>query len=324
METEQMMARLLAEMRTGQEHTKEMMKEMKDEIKEDMNANRKADRENLQEMMKEMMNDNQAKTSANIKEMREEIKFGQAEMQSIVNAWIANMRVDRKETVSCQVTTEPCLDSKELNPEDRKSEVEHRDVPKEDAIVISVKGRKKRQRDGHQAAGRRVEPKELTRGDCGSQRKLAAACRKVSRRVAVARSRRNIFGKLRAQGNCGPRKELAAAGREVTRCAEVARRKGRGLQGRSHEGPSVEQGRRKNQTRNKFARGTRKGRTLARRQLMLQEAAVEPIPRLKLEITGRDRSGQATFKQRRISGVGRAPRRIRRHLCCGQRRPRTD
>jgi hypothetical protein len=43
METEQMMERLLAEIRTGQEHTKEMMNEMKDEIRVDINANRIAD-----------------------------------------------------------------------------------------------------------------------------------------------------------------------------------------------------------------------------------------------------------------------------------------
>jgi hypothetical protein len=40
---------------------------------------------------------------------------------------------------------------------------------------------------------------------------------------------------------------------------------------RSYEGPSVEQGRRKNKTENKIARGTRRGRMLGRRQLMCQE-----------------------------------------------------
>jgi NurA-like 5'-3' nuclease len=80
-----------------------MMKEMKDEIKEGMKANKKADRENPKEMMEEMTNANQAKTKTSLKEMREEIKSGQVEMRSIVNAWIANMKKDRKETMSCQV-----------------------------------------------------------------------------------------------------------------------------------------------------------------------------------------------------------------------------
>jgi hypothetical protein len=68
------------------------------------------------------------------------------------------------------------------NPEEMESESEHREVPKEDAIVKPVKGRKKRH-------------KELTRGDCGSRRKLAAACRKVSRHAEVARRKRNVFRK---------------------------------------------------------------------------------------------------------------------------------
>jgi hypothetical protein len=54
-------------------------------------------------------------TDKKLKELSEDIKSGQAEMRSTVNAWIANMSDDQKET-SCQVTMEACLDSKELNP----------------------------------------------------------------------------------------------------------------------------------------------------------------------------------------------------------------
>jgi hypothetical protein len=83
--------------------------------------------------MEEMMN-------VNLKEKREEIKSGQAEMRSIVNVWIVDMKDDRRETVSWQVMMEACLDSKELNPEDTESEVEHREVPKEGAIAKPVRG----------------------------------------------------------------------------------------------------------------------------------------------------------------------------------------
>jgi hypothetical protein len=55
------------------------------------------------------MKANQAKAEANrkpmdvkLKEMSEEIKSGQAEVGSTVNAWTANMRNDRKETMSEQ------------------------------------------------------------------------------------------------------------------------------------------------------------------------------------------------------------------------------
>jgi hypothetical protein len=70
------------------------------------------------------------------------------------------------------------------------------------------------------------------------------------------------------QGNCGSWKKLAAASRNMTSHAGVARCKGR-----SPEGLPVGQGQQKNQTRNKFARGTRKGWTPGRRQLMHQEGA---------------------------------------------------
>jgi hypothetical protein len=66
------------------------------------------------------------------------------------------------------------------NPEETEPEWEHREVPEEDAVVKPVEGRKKRHRGRKLAAGRRGEPKELTGGDCGSGRKFAAACRKVS------------------------------------------------------------------------------------------------------------------------------------------------
>jgi hypothetical protein len=52
---------------------------------------------------------------------------------------------------------------------------------------------RRRHRGRNLSEGRRREPKELTRGDCGSRRNLAAACRKVSRRAAMAQRRRKVF-----------------------------------------------------------------------------------------------------------------------------------
>jgi hypothetical protein len=100
---------------------------------------------------------------------------------------------------SCVGKAEGSGECKELNPDEMKSESEHREISKEDAVVKPVKGRKKRHRGQKLAAGRRGEPKELTRGDCGSQRKLAAACRKMSRSAAVAWHRRNFFRKIMIQ-----------------------------------------------------------------------------------------------------------------------------
>jgi hypothetical protein len=91
-----------------------------------------------------------------------------------------------------QVTTEACLESKELNCEDMKSKVERREVPTEEATVNSSGTMKKQHRGWHLVARR----KELTQGGYGSQRNLAATCRKVSHQVAVARHRRNVFREI--------------------------------------------------------------------------------------------------------------------------------
>jgi hypothetical protein len=101
---------------------------------------------------------------------------------------------------------------------------EHQEVPREDAAVIPVRGRKRRHRGREQAAGRRGEPKELTRGDCGSRKKLTAACRKASRRATLAWRKRNVFRKSWTHGNCGPRKDVTAAGRKITLCAGQKRK----------------------------------------------------------------------------------------------------
>jgi hypothetical protein len=103
-------------------------------------------------------------------------------------------------------------------------------VPKEKAVVKPVKGRKKRLRSRKPAAERCGEPKELTRGDFESGKKLAAACRKVSSCATVAWHNRNLLRKIGTQENCGPHKEFAAARIRTTHCAKVSRGREHGLQ----------------------------------------------------------------------------------------------
>jgi hypothetical protein len=127
------------------------------------------------------------------------------------------------ETTAWYEVTERDMEKIETDPGMVQSVAEHQDDPEEVSIVKQVKGRKKRHRDRKLAAGRRGESKELTRVDCESWRKLAAACRKMSRRSAVARRKWNLFRKIGTQAKCGPRKRLTAAGIKMTRHARVAR-----------------------------------------------------------------------------------------------------
>jgi hypothetical protein len=80
---------------------------------------------------------------------------------------------------------------------------------------------------------------------------------------------------------CGRRKQSAAARIRTTLCAKVARRKQR-----SQGGPSVQQVRRKNQTRSKFASGTLKGWEFGKKGRVDLEGSTgvkDPITRRRLK-----------------------------------------
>jgi hypothetical protein len=149
---------------------------------------------------------------ANAKSMREDIKCGQAEMRSLLDACIANTKVAWKKTIACQEVMGANPEKYEHDPGKMQSVEEHQEIPKEDAVVKPFKGRKKR----------RGEPNELTQGDCGSGKKLAAACKKTSRHATVAWRKRNVRRRTVTQENYGPRKRLTVTGRKMTRHARVA------------------------------------------------------------------------------------------------------
>jgi hypothetical protein len=113
----------------------------------------------------------------------------------------------------------------EPDPGTMQSVEEHQGIPKEDATVMPVRGGRKRRRDQNLPAGRRQKPKGRIRASCEPSRRLAVAGRKVSRRAAVARLKRNIFRTIGNQGNCGPRSKLTPAGIKMTRHARVAWRR---------------------------------------------------------------------------------------------------
>jgi hypothetical protein len=65
---------------------------------------------------------------------------------------------------------------KRADSEEMESESEHWVIPREDAVVKSVKPQKKLHRGQKATAGQRGKPKELTQGDCEFGRKLTVAC----------------------------------------------------------------------------------------------------------------------------------------------------
>jgi hypothetical protein len=163
---------------------------------------------------------------------------------------------------------------------------------------MSVGEPRKRRRACNLAAERRRKRKERTRGYPGSRRKSAAACRRVSRCAKVAWRRRNIIRKIRTLEKCGWRKEFAAAEIRTTHRAKVAWHKER-----SHEGRSVEQGRRNNKARNKFTSGTRKGWTFGKRRRVDPEDSTgmkDPSARRQLRLKNEKTAGRIFEKTFRL------------------------
>jgi hypothetical protein len=74
-----------------------------------------------------------------------------------------------------------------------QSTEEYQEIPKGDAAVIPVGKPRKQRRVCNLAAERRQKMKERTRGNRGSRRKSAAACRKVSRCAKVAWQKRSLL-----------------------------------------------------------------------------------------------------------------------------------
>jgi hypothetical protein len=222
-------------------------------------ADRKADKGRMDADRKAFIEWMDAKTKATQAETKAILAETKARREKRMEA---NTNDDRNESTACQDVMEACLEYKEPasgdikdeqnemtacneatekieeNPEMMQSAEENQDVSSEDVVVGPVKGLKKRCRGRKLTARRRGETKKLNRGNCGSRKKLAAACRKVSRHATVAWLNRKVFRRSGTQENCGQRKELAIGGIRRTQCAELVLRKGR-----SHKGTSVKEGR---------------------------------------------------------------------------------
>jgi hypothetical protein len=143
MEVEQMMACLLAEIRTNRKEIKT----------------------------------NQAKADTNQEEMLAKMEAKIVANQEKMDAWIAEMRAWRKETTACQEATETCLESKEPTSLEVEFEAKH----EEEATMETFRALRKWYRDRHLDMGRCGKLKEWTQGDGGSRKTLAAVCRGMTR-----------------------------------------------------------------------------------------------------------------------------------------------
>jgi hypothetical protein len=191
------------------DNLKQMIQVLLGGIEERISVDRKANQEDLLTRMETKIDANQKKAEADKEEilarMKEDTKANQEDLLAIMDN---NLAVIRSTINAFKEKMEP-------NPEEKEAVVEHQDIPTEDVAVMSVGEPRNRRKVWKSAAGRSGEPKKLNRGNHGSRRRLAAACRKVSRHATVTWRQRNLIRQIWTEVNCGPQSTLAAAGRRM-------------------------------------------------------------------------------------------------------------
>jgi hypothetical protein len=146
------------------ENMKQMTQELLRGMEERINANRKADRDELKAIMnafQEKLDSIQEKVEARMANFEEKMDDYRNKRMAMLDAHHKSIMVSLGQTETNTEKTVP-------DPEMMQSAEEHRDVPSEDVIVRPVKGLRKRRRGRKLTARQRGEPKELTQGDCGS------------------------------------------------------------------------------------------------------------------------------------------------------------
>jgi hypothetical protein len=244
-------------------------------------------------------------TEMEMKQMMAFLQLFEEKMMSILDA-------HHKSLMASLGLTEANTEKIEQDPRMMQSVEEHQDIPTEDIAVMPVGEPRKQRRVWKSTAGRRGEPKELTRGNHGSRRRLAAACRKVSHHATVARQERNLIRKIWTDVNCGPRSTLAAASRRMTHSTKMARDTEHGLQeqGEDNITPRTREGRAMNNKRlkNTQRKSGIRDRGIKRQQWQLRGKAgiKEPCTRQQLRLKIKRMSDMIDGKTFRLEMVKQA------------------
>jgi hypothetical protein len=133
----------------------------------------KAMEDKMDENLKEMV----AVMTASHKEMLAKVEAKQVRMMARMDYWLEKIE-------ACLGKTEAT--NLDANPEEIESKAMHEEVPKEEAAVKPVKALKKWHGDRNLAIGRRQQPKKRSQGSGGFHKKLATACRLMTRRAGTA------------------------------------------------------------------------------------------------------------------------------------------
>jgi hypothetical protein len=224
MEMQQMMERLLAEIRADREVEQEKADADRTKDREQILAEIRADRTKDRELLLSMQAKIDAETKAirdkrmkaNMNSCQKETTACQYEMEVSIRNMKSNP--EEKETVlerheipneevtvhslrTCQSETAASQEATETKPDPgtMQSAEEHQEIPKEDAAVMPVGGLRKRRRDRNLAAGRRQKPKRRIQANCESK-----TDRRWQKGIPPCNS--GMAQETRLQKNCDPRK----------------------------------------------------------------------------------------------------------------------
>jgi hypothetical protein len=170
-------------------HMQEMMERQIGSLATEMRSGQDkmdANQARMEDRLREEIKSNQANAEANMKIHRQEIVIKIDANQDKMEAIGRSIWSERDGEIQCR--SENVMERQEIP----KARLECKEPASKD-----MESRAELHRGRHMAAGRSAKRKKPTRGDCGSRGRLVTACRKVSRRAAVAWRRRNIFRDIR-------------------------------------------------------------------------------------------------------------------------------
>jgi hypothetical protein len=155
------------------------VRDMRGEMMARLETEIESDKEKLEVLggnLVSRMDINQARTEST----QEDIK---AKMDSYQEKSMMLMKASKEEV---EAMREACLEKMEASPEERVSESEHEEVPKEEAIVENFGALKELHGDQHLAIRRCGQPNKWTQGSGESRKKLVTAQGRLTCRAIPA------------------------------------------------------------------------------------------------------------------------------------------
>jgi hypothetical protein len=166
-----------------------------------------------------------------LKAYQEKVDANRNASKEKMDALIANIKIDRKETTACQEVTRANPETIESNPGEKETILEQHDIPNEEVAIHSQKTCRSETAASQENTETKPDPgkmqsmeehQEIPKEDAAVMPVGGLRKRRRDRNLAAGHRQKP---KRRIQANCESKRRSAAAGKKMSRHAEVARRK---------------------------------------------------------------------------------------------------